>query len=99
MNQNNFIEKVADKITELGLAGPAILLLEVHKPLAFLGSQLMLVAQPTLNGFVSRNFTQHVIDLLTDSGQLEQLITNLEIRTLTNQDELVRQHVQAEKIQ
>jgi len=78
MNPDNFVQKVADKITDLGLAGPAVLLLEANKPLAFLGSQLLLVAQPTLNIFVSPHLTQQTINLLTDSAQLEQLIQALE---------------------
>ena len=78
MNPDNFVQKVADKITNLGLAGPAILLLEANKPLAFLGSQLLLVAQPTLNIFISPHLTQQTINLLTDSDQLEQLIQALE---------------------
>ena len=81
MNSDNFVQKVADKITNLGLVGPAILLLEANKPLAFLGSQLLLVAQPTLNIFVSPRFTQQTINLLTDSQQLEQLIQSLETGT------------------
>jgi len=81
MNPNNFVQKVADKITDLGLIGPAILLLEANKPLAFLGSQLLLVAQPTLNIFVPSNLTQQTINLLTDSQQLEQLIQTLETGT------------------
>jgi hypothetical protein len=81
MNPNNFVQNVADKITDLGLAGPAILLLEANKPLAFLGSQLLLVAQPTLNIFVSPHLTQQTINLLTDSEQLEQLIQTLETGT------------------
>ena len=82
MNQDTFIKKVADRITDLGLTGPAILLFEANKPLAFIGSQLLLVAQPTLDIFLSRDLTQNVINLLADSDQLEQLITNLETRTM-----------------
>jgi len=78
MNPDNFVQKVADKITHLGLAGPAILLLEANKPLAFLGSQLLLMAQPTLNIFVSPHLTQQTINLLTNSDQLELLIQVLE---------------------
>ncbi len=78
MNPDNFVQKVADKITQLGLAGPAILLLEANKPLAFWGSQLLLVAQPTLNIFVSPHLTQQTINLLTNSDQLELLIQVLE---------------------
>jgi hypothetical protein len=85
MSQNNFIEKVADRITDLGLVGPAILLLEANRPLAFIGSQLLLVAQPTLDIFLPQNFTQNTINLLSDSDQLEQLITILETKTLPRQ--------------
>lgn len=91
MKQNPFIESVADKIAALGFTGPAILLLEANKPLAFISSQLLLVAQPTLDIFLSRNFTQNVVDLLADSDQLEQLITNLEARTTQKPTDSERQ--------
>lgn len=78
MNQVTFVEKVAHKLTSLGLAAPAILWLEVSKPLAFISSQFLLVAQPALNLFVSPPFTQSMVDLLTDPSQLEQLIRQLE---------------------
>jgi hypothetical protein len=81
MNPDNFVQKVADKITDLGLVGPAILLLEANKPLAFLGSQILLVSQPTLNIFISPKLTQQTVNLLTDSQQLEQLIQTLETGT------------------
>lgn|GEM_PF-1493422 len=77
MDQLTFVEKVAQKLTHLGLAGPAILLLEAHKPLAFIGSQFLLVAQPSLNFFVSPPLTQNLIDLLADPTQLDQLIVRL----------------------
>lgn len=73
-----FVEKTANKIAALGLAGPAILLLEAHKPLAFVSSQLLLVAQPTLNIFLPRSLTRDMVDLLADSARYEQLITALE---------------------
>ena len=81
MNQNAFIEKIADKIADLGLTGPVMLLLEINRPLAFLGSQLMLIAQPTLNIFVSPSLPRQIIDLLADSAQVEQLINSLENTT------------------
>ncbi len=78
MNQVNFVEKVAGKIAQLGLAAPAILLLEAHKPVAFIGGQLLLIAQPTLNLFVAPSLTQGMVELLTNPTQLEYLITHLE---------------------
>jgi len=78
MNQVNFVDKVAGKIAQLGLAAPAILLLEAHKPVAFIGGQLLLIAQPTLNLFVAPSLTQGMVELLTNPTQLEYLITHLE---------------------
>lgn len=78
MDQVTFVEKVAQKLTNLGLAAPAVLLLEAHKPLAFIGCQCLLVAQPTLNLLISPHFTRGLVDLLADPVQLEQLIVQLE---------------------
>jgi len=74
----NFIADVAKKISQSGLAEPAILLLEAHKPLAFIGSQLLLIAQPTAEIFFPHNkFMPGMINLLGDAGQVEALITSL----------------------
>lgn len=74
-----FIQNVADKIADLRLTMPAILLLEAHKPLAFLGSQLLLIAQPTLDIFLPQNLVNDLAKLLAEPEQVEQLITRLEI--------------------
>ncbi|MCB0163242.1 MAG: hypothetical protein KDI79_03380 [Anaerolineae bacterium] len=80
METDPFINKVADKIFNLGLTAPAILFLEGYKPLAFLGSQLLLVTQPVLNIFVSDRLTRNTISLLEHPEQLETLITQLETK-------------------
>ena len=81
MNQVKFIEKVSNKISELGLTGPAVVLLEAHKPLAFVSSQLLLMAQPTLDLFFPRNHIRNLADLMADSAQVEALIVSLERKT------------------
>ncbi len=73
-----FIEQTAKRITEAGLTMPAILLIEAHRPLAFLGSQLLLVVQPMLDIFISPNFMGNLAHLLADDAQLEQLLVTLE---------------------
>ncbi len=73
-----FLENAANKISRMGLTTPAILLLEAHKPLAFLGSQLLLVAQPSLELFFPQNLVRNTADLLADEDQLEQLVFRLE---------------------
>jgi hypothetical protein len=78
MTQPAFIDQVANQITRLGLSAPAILILEAHKPLAFVGSQLLLVAQPTLDLFLPPNLSRNFSDLLANQDQFEQLIRILE---------------------
>ncbi|MFN8454520.1 MAG: hypothetical protein U0401_07570 [Anaerolineae bacterium] len=78
MDQNLFIEKFVAKLTQLGLAAPALLLLEAHKPLAFIGSQLLLIAQPSLNFLISPSYTQGLINLLADVEQVEQCLLRLQ---------------------
>jgi hypothetical protein len=73
-----FVEKASNKIVDLGLTAPAILLLEAHKPLAFVSSQLLLVAQPILDIFLPQNLIRNSADLLADSSQVDHLIARLE---------------------
>ena len=76
----NFIKTWADKIKQLGLITPAILLLETNKPLSFSVSQLLLLGQPALNIFLPNQFTSSAIDLFASRQNLEQLIRELEER-------------------
>lgn len=78
MNANVFVEQVARKISQMGLSMPAILLLEAHKPVAFLGSQLAIIAQPALEFFLPRSLIQNTVELLADADQIEHLIVTLE---------------------
>lgn len=49
------VEQVAEKISTLGLQTAALLLIDVGHPFAFIGSQLMWVAQPAASLFVPRS--------------------------------------------
>jgi hypothetical protein len=80
MDQSIFIKQVTDTIARLGLLTPAVLLLEGSKPLAFIGSQFLLAAQPALDIFLTPGMTGQTIDLLADETQLEHLIASLETR-------------------
>jgi hypothetical protein len=94
-----FVEKIAQKLSRMGLAMPAVLFLEDHKPLAFISSQFLLVAQPTLNLFVSPDFTQGMVDLLADPSQLEQLVSELEQRTSPNNNPSIQTPVERSGVQ
>jgi hypothetical protein len=78
MDQANFVETIATKIIDLGLTAPAIFLLEAHKPLAFVSSQLLLVAQPTLDLLLPDQFTGHLAGLLAEPAEIDQLLARLE---------------------
>lgn len=78
MTSPAFINQVADKISQLGLTTPAILLLEAHKPLAFIGSQFLLVVQPALGPLLPSHVIRNTSDLLADPDQFERLIAILE---------------------
>lgn len=74
----SFITTWADKIKHMGLAAPAILLLEIHKPLSFTASQVLLIGQPFLNTFLSDQVTHNAVDLFANRSYLNQFIKELE---------------------
>jgi hypothetical protein len=86
MKTATFVEEVANQISRLGLTTPAILLIEAHKPLAFISSQLLLVAQPTLDIFLPPNLVRQTADMFADPEQLEELLVRLETASVSRLD-------------
>ncbi len=78
------IDELAHQITAIGLGMPAILLLEAHKPLAFLMSQLILIAQPSITLFLSDATVERYAAIFGDDRQVEQLIVTLEQHIATS---------------
>ncbi|MFQ5577426.1 MAG: hypothetical protein ACE5G8_10625 [Anaerolineae bacterium] len=73
-----FIATWAATIRQLGLTTPAILLLELHKPLSFTLGQCVLVGQPVLNIFLPPRLTVNAVSLLSNRAYLDGLIKELE---------------------
>lgn len=73
-----YLNEWAQKIKRAGLATPAILALETHKPLSFILSQVMLVGQPMLDFFLPRHVSNNAVQLFADRKRLEQFIDALE---------------------
>jgi hypothetical protein len=67
------IGRLAGWIQARGLESPAILLFELTKPLAFLGSQAMLVLQPFTGGALDE-----WADLLQDPAAIDQILERLD---------------------
>jgi hypothetical protein len=72
------IENLAHRIEALGLSAPAILLLEAHKPLSFLGSQALLILQPLLAFAFDTSTSAEYAALLEERSNVERLIRRLE---------------------
>ena len=77
-----FIKTWTDKIKQLGLSTPAILLLEAHKPLSFVASQFLLISEPFLNVFLPTQFTNNAVNLFSERSNLNLFIQKLEDQDL-----------------
>jgi hypothetical protein len=70
------VESIALRVEAAGLAAPAIAFLEMNRPLGFLGSQALLMAQPLLSLVLSG--TEDLAALLEDRSGMDLLIRRLE---------------------
>jgi hypothetical protein len=71
------IEKVATKISQLGLELPAILMLEAHKPLTFFANQGLIFLSPILYPLFGGK-TERAAKFFEERNNVERLIKRLE---------------------
>lgn len=76
--RDELLDTIAQRIRGMGLATSAILMLEAHKPLSFLGSQVILILQPLLGFAFDDQTTRAAVALLEDRANVERLISRLE---------------------
>jgi len=76
--RDELIENLARKIVDRKLETPAILFLEMHKPVAFLGSQALLVASPILAPLFGLEGTEKYSRLFSSIDNVEKLIQKIE---------------------
>ncbi|NCO42754.1 MAG: hypothetical protein COZ06_24215 [Armatimonadetes bacterium CG_4_10_14_3_um_filter_66_18] len=72
------IDSCARRIVGYGLETPAIFLLEMHKPLSFLGSQALLFASPCLAPFMGLERTEDFAALLNEPANVDLLLDRIE---------------------
>ncbi len=72
------VERAALWIVEKGLAMPAVFLLEMHKPVAPVGSMMLLGAMPFLGPFVGFGAIERAALFAEDRGNIERLIRRIE---------------------
>lgn len=75
---DELVERVARQLRAWHLTTPAILFLQIHAPLAFLGSQLLFASQPFVSGFTGDRLIHDLAYLLEEPENVERLIRRLE---------------------
>jgi hypothetical protein len=77
--REKLIDDLVRRAARLHLTAPAILFLEMHKPLAFAGAQMMWIAQPFLGLWLNHADIRDVALLLEDPVGVDDLIERLEL--------------------
>jgi hypothetical protein len=73
-----FVEQVTAVLHRHGLRLPALIALQAGQPLAFLGGQLLWIAQPTLSLLFPRPLIAQTAQLLEDPAAVAILLNRLE---------------------
>ena len=76
--RNQIIDKIAQFILKRRLETPAILYLESHRPLAYIGSQATVAFSPFLVPFLGLENVRDFSRLLQDPMNIERLIQRIE---------------------
>jgi hypothetical protein len=76
--RQQLIDRFARRIAGLGMTAPAVLFLEMHKPLAFMGAQLLFAAQPFLGVAFNETELRDFATIIEDRGGVEEVIDRLE---------------------
>ena len=73
-----FIRRVAARIHRSGLVTPAVLFLELTKPLALIGSHAMIFFGPIINAFINMDGYYKAAELFEEPANVELLIREIE---------------------
>lgn len=76
--EEKLIDKAAREIERRKLEAPAILALEMHKPLAFVGSQASIAFAPFIAPFFGFDFVNNYSRLFAKRENVERLLKRLE---------------------
>lgn len=76
--RGDWLERVAAQLIAWNLREPAIVFLTMHAPLAFLGSQFLIAAQPFIGMMTGDSFAREFAELIEDPQNVQLLIARLE---------------------
>ncbi|MDO8684842.1 MAG: hypothetical protein Q7N50_15370 [Armatimonadota bacterium] len=75
---DRLIEKIATDVVRRRLETPAVMFLEMHKPLSFIASQALLVGTPALGALFGAETMSRYSGLLRRRENVEKLIQKIE---------------------
>jgi len=91
---NDFIDKIAKKLVDIGMEAPAILVLESARPLSFIGSQMgraMIAPWFGIFGWGAMTKADNYMEIFEDSKNIEKLVQRIEeLAGITNRSEKER---------
>ena len=76
--RDELVDKLAEKVIQRGMQTPAILMLEMHKPLSFLAGQSLLLGSGFLAPLFGPQNVQQYAKLLESRDNIELLIQRIE---------------------
>jgi hypothetical protein len=76
--RDRLLQRAAEAVVRRRLETPAILLLEMHRPLTTLGSQALVLFTPLLGPVLGVETLQKLTRLLDDRENLDRLIDRIE---------------------
>lgn len=71
------VSQIVDALNRYGLRTPALIGLEAGRPLAFVGGQLLWMAQPALSLLLPGELIEQAAGVLEDPAAVEMLISQL----------------------
>jgi len=81
VNVDELIEKIANKVVDIGMEAPAILALETARPLSFLGSQMgraMIAPWFGVFGWDVMNKADNYMEVFEDKMNVKKLVRRIE---------------------
>ncbi len=80
LEQDTYLDQIADAICRRGLRLPTLIALDAGRPLAFLGGQFLWLSQPALSLFLPDQEIRQAAQLLENPDALAALTARLEAR-------------------
>ncbi len=78
VRNEQLIEHLTEQISRWRLTVPAIVLLQVTRPLSFIAGQGLLLCQPLLSFVYDAPRVADYVELLADRASMDRLVTRLE---------------------